>query len=294
MANYPRLSFAVGLCCLWVSPASAEGTDATDSEETASTAITATASDPGSTAADADSVQPTEPAGQPAQHSRWELTSRPYVWFSGIKGDMGVVSEVQPVAVDFSFIDIVSHLKFAIMADGEARHGRFVASGDLMFVKLSASDDIKIREVDFVDAKLKSTTFITTLTAGYRVLDKDRLYFDLFAGGRLNAMKTGLDLDGPQRSFSGSKTQTWLDPLIGARFHMPLGPKWTARTYADLGGFGIGSHMTWQLLGTIDYDLSTRWSLTAGWRHLSIDYSHHGFVFDAAMDGPILGAIHRF
>ena len=107
-------------------------------------------------------------------------------------------------------------------------------------------------------------------------------------------MKTALDLEGPQRSFSGSKTETWIDPMVGARFQAPLGQNWSLKTYGDVGGFGVGSHFTWQLLGEVQYDLSSRWSLSAGWRHLKIDYDHNGFVFDAAMDGPILGAVYRF
>ena len=64
--------------------------------------------------------------------------------------------------------------------------------------------------------------------------------------------------------------------------------------YGDIGGFGVGSHLTWQLLGGVQYDVSSRWSLSAGWRHLDINYDHKGFVFDAAMDGPILGAVYKF
>jgi hypothetical protein len=213
---------------------------------------------------------------------------------AGLKGDMGVVSAIQPVAVDLSFGTILKHLKFAAMGSFDARKDRLVLSGDLLYLKLSASDNIDIREIDFLDAKLKSTTFITTLTAGYRAVDQGPLFVDVFAGGRIDSMKTGLDLNGPTRSFSGSKRATWFDPIIGVRFEAPLGPGWTVRTYGDIGGFGVGSHSTWQLRGEIHYDVSQHWALTAGWRHLKINYDHNGYVFDAAMDGPILGAIYRF
>ena len=283
MRNRSHLLFAIGLCWLWASPAAAEDAEADASIASETIGVSA------------ESAQPAEPIDGPvAQQSGWQFSTYTYLWLSGMSGDMGVVEQVAPVEVDLSFGDILSHLKFAFMGAAEARRGRFVATGDTMFIKLKASDDVEIREVDFLDVTLKSTTFITTVTAGYRALDEDRLYFDLFGGARLNMMKVGLDLDGPQRSFSGSKTETWLDPIIGARFQMPLGPRWTAKTYADLGGFGIGSHLTWQLSGTIDYDISRRWSLSAGWRHLSIDFEDDGYVFDASMDGPILGAIYRF
>jgi len=229
-----------------------------------------------------------------APDSGWQFAVSPYLWMSGLKGDMGVVEQVEPVAVDLSFGDIFKHLKFAVMGSVEARHDRFVTTIDMMYISMSASDNIKIREVDFLDAKLKSKTFIATATAGYRAVDKGRLYVDVFGGGRLNSMKTGLDLEGPQRSFSGSKSETWLDPVVGVRFQAPLGEHWSVKTYGDVGGFGISSHITWQVYGLIEYDVSRSWSLSGGWRHLKTDFDHKGFVFDAAMDGPILGATYRF
>ena len=112
--------------------------------------------------------------------------------------------------------------------------GLFVGSADLLYVSMGASDDIEIREVDFLDVELDSKTFITTLTAGYRAVDQDRLSLDVFGGGRLYSMKTSLDLEGPQRSFSGSKTETWLDPVVGLRFKSRLGQRWSLEPMATL------------------------------------------------------------
>ena len=207
---------------------------------------------------------------------------------------MGVAEDVEPVGVDMSFFDILDAMKFALMGSFEARNGRFVGTTDMVYLKMGASKNIEIRETDFLDVELGTTTFIATATAGYRAVDKGPLFVDVFAGGRYYAMKTSLDLEGPMRSFSGSKTETWLDPIIGASFQAPIAPNWAFKAYGDIGGFGIGSHLSWQLRGDVQYDLSQRWSLTAGWRHLDIDYDDNGFVFDAAMDGPIVGATYRF
>lgn len=56
----------------------------------------------------------------------------PCLWMSGLKGDLGVVAEVEPVGVDLSFFDIMSALKFAFMGSVEARSGRFVDAGDII------------------------------------------------------------------------------------------------------------------------------------------------------------------
>ena len=242
----------------------------------------------------AQSVEHAQPYNPPGAQSGWQFSASPYVWMSGMKGDMGVIEEVEPVGIDLSFFDILGALKFALMGSFDARKDRFVASGDLQFVRLSASEDIDIREADFLDVKLTEKTFFGTATAGYRLVDQDRLFLDLMAGGRINYAKTGLDLEGPQRSFSGSKSSTWFDPIIAVRFQAPLSERLSIRTYGDIGGFGVGSDLAWQLLGVAEYDLSSRWALYGGWRHFDVDYDHQGFVFDAALDGPILGATYRF
>lgn len=282
----PEILFALGLCYSWTAPAAALVADEPGADE-----IVPVAGEAG-----AESNPATEPASPspPAQPSGWEFKATPYIWMSGMKGDMGVVEQVEPVGVDLSFGDILDALKFTLMGSLEARHGRFVATVDTVYLSMGTSENIEIREVAFVDATLKTKTFISTLTAGYRAVDQDRMSLDVVAGGRLYSMKTSLDLVGPRRAFSGSKTETWVDPVVGASLRMPLGPSWSLHTYGDIGGFGVGSDMTWQLLGVIEYDLSRRWSLSAGWRHLSIDYENDGFVFDASMDGPILGAVYRF
>jgi hypothetical protein len=235
------------------------------------------------------------PAAAQEIESGWQFSASPYLWLSGLKGDVGVSEEVEPVAVDLSFFDdILSNLKFAAMGTFDARHGRFVASGDVMYISLKASDNIDIREVDFLDVELRSKTFITTATAGYRAVAQDGLSLDVLGGARVNSMTTGLDLTGPQRSFSGSKTKTWVDPIVAVRFQAPIAPNLSVRTYGDIGGFGISSHLTWQLRGELQYDVSSRWSLTGGWRHLKTDYENNGYVYDTAMDGPILGAVYQF
>ena len=224
----------------------------------------------------------------------WQFSVSPYFWMSSLKGDMGIVEQVEPVGVDMTFFDILDAMKFSLMGGFEARNGRFVGTTDMVYLKMGASDNIDIREAHFLDVELVSTTLIATGTAGYRAVSRDALAFDMFGGARYYRMKTELDLAGPQNSFSGSKTEDWVDPIAGARLQAPIGADWSVRVYADIGGFGIGSHLSWQLRGDVQYDLGRHWSLTAGWRHLDIDYDDDGFVFDAVMDGPIVGAIYRF
>ena len=88
----------------------------------------------------------------------------------------------------------------------------------------------------------------------------------------------------------------WTDPLIGARYHRELGEGFGLTAYGDVGGFGVGAHTDWQVLGTIDYALKPWVSLRVGYVSLNFDYSASSLPigFDVHIKGPILLASFRF
>ena len=88
----------------------------------------------------------------------------------------------------------------------------------------------------------------------------------------------------------------WTDPLIGARYHRALGNGFALTAYGDVGGFGVGAHTDWQVLGTVDYTLSPSWNLHLGYRSLNFNItgSEGRFGFNVHMRGPILAGTFRF
>lgn len=245
--------------------------------------------------ADGATAQAEDPVPAPPPQSDWEFSAGAYLWMAGLKGDVGVSTEVQPIALDFSFGHILDALKFATMGTFEARKGRFMGSADLLYLSLGGSKNFAIRDADLIDGELDIKTLISTLTAGYRVVDQREFSLDALGGVRINSMKMELDLTGPNRSFSGTRSETWFDPLVGTRLRFPFDQRWSVEGYGDVGGFGMGSDISWQLQGLVRYAWNKQLALTAGWRHLKINYDKKdGFLFDAAMDGPILAATYRF
>ena len=61
-----------------------------------------------------------------------------------------------------------------------------------------------------------------------------------------------------------------------------------------IGGFGVSSEFTWDVMGGLGYQATDSFSLVAGYRAMGVDYRNDGFVFDVTQDGPILGAVFRF
>ena len=86
----------------------------------------------------------------------------------------------------------------------------------------------------------------------------------------------------------------WADPLIAGRYHYDFGNGFAATAYGDLGGFGLGAHFDWQLLGTIDYAIRPGLDLHAGFRSLNFSYGAPRANISMNMNGPIISATFRF
>jgi hypothetical protein len=74
-------------------------------------------------------------------------------------------------------------------------------------------------------------------------------------------------------------------PLPLRRWDAPL---------TDVGGFGAGSELTWQALGTVTYRATDWLDLRAGYRHLGVERSRNRTDIDVGLSGPIVGALYRF
>ncbi|MCR5878879.1 hypothetical protein [Phenylobacterium sp. J367] len=224
----------------------------------------------------------------------WEVSVAPYIWFAGLNGDLGTPGRLPDVSVDTAFSDILDALKFGAMAMGAARRDRLVIVGDLSYAELEASKDLKIRDPGLVTGEATVRQFMSTLAGGYRAVDRGATFVDLLAGIRIVAIDQEVQLSGPGRTVSGGSSKTLTDPIVGVRLGGPIADRWAYDLYGDVGGFGVSSSLTWQLMGVVNYRLSPHWTAAGGWRHLAIDTSNSGFKFDAGMDGPILGFAYRF
>jgi len=98
----------------------------------------------------------------------------------------------------------------------------------------------------------------------------------------------------PLAGVSLAPEKTFADPIAALRINAPIADRWSLLTYADVGGFGVGSEVTWQAAVTANYRATENLILSAGYRHLYLDYRDGGTVFEGAMTGPLIGATWRF
>lgn len=238
----------------------------------------------------------TEP---PVAASDWIVQVTPYLWASGIDGNISPFQRAPTVGVDVPFSEIWDNLNFGGFMSVWARRDRFVFSGDLMYVNLSDTDTVGIPNLpDFpggaIDASLDTVQFYAALEGGYRVVDTPEFTLDALAGGRFWYISNDVTLSYAGYSISRGADFTWIDPLIAARAFYNITDKLSVMGHADIGGFGVGSELTWSVLGTVNYVFNDNWSVSAGYKYLSVDYDDDGYVFDVDMSGPVLGFTYRF
>ncbi|NGM46050.1 outer membrane beta-barrel protein [Rhodobacter sp. SGA-6-6] len=216
----------------------------------------------------------------------WQLT--PYVWATGIDGDITPFTGAPTVSFDSSFSEVLKDLDAAFFLSGYARRDRFVLLGDLSYS--ASSKEGVVPPGAPATGKLEQTSL--TLAAGYRVVAEDGLALDLLAGARHWRIKGSVDV--PLAGLSASPTLSFTDPIIALRANVQIAPQWSAILYGDIGGFGVGSERTGQVVATVNYQLRDDVFLSAGYRALSLDYRDGGTRIDATMSGPIFGATWRF
>ena len=217
------------------------------------------------------------PAGMASDGWQYEIT--PYIFFSGMKGDIGI-GGLPPVDIDASFGDIADSLEAGFMGMFTARNGPLLFSFDGAYTKLEGSGTGPVFGNTFT---LTNKLTILQGNVGYRVLDDNKVDVDALAGVRY--MKLEVDLAGPNNSVGSS--DSWADFVVGGLMTASVAENVDLVAYVDLGGGG--SDFTWQTMLGVNWQFADRWSAKLGYRYLDVDYEDNGVVFDVALSGPYLG-----
>ena len=265
-------------------------------------------------------LPPPTKADEPAAEG-WKFSLTPYVWMTGLEGQVGLRGIT--AAVDASFIDILQDTDSVIGLEGhfEARYGPWGGFFDGLWTKLGADGIPAGRTTLRVEMQLALMELGGLYHLGEWSLDlgssdfmakgEPRLAIDLYAGGRLTYLDVDLGVNRapppdrpdliPPISLDISKWQLWVDPILGSRFTVDLFKRFQLLVGGDIGGFGVGSHFTYSILGLLGYRFQMFGHAAiahAGYRTLSQNYDTRNngdlFRWDMTMHGPILGLTIQF
>jgi hypothetical protein len=224
----------------------------------------------------------------PAASERWSFRLTPNLWAAGLDGRIRTRAHLPAADVDVGFSEIWDHLDLALMLTGEARRGNLVLLADVNYLALNA--DAATRGPLFDGADVDSDVFFATLGAGYLLVERPRGSLHGGIGARIWSVSNDLTLkSGRLPEQRSGVDRDWIDPIVAVAGRLEIGPGYHLAGYADVGGFGAASDMTWQAYAAISYAISPSISLQAGYRYLSVDYQHDGFTFDVNLKGPMVG-----
>jgi len=223
------------------------------------------------------------PAGQ------WRQTVYLYGMGAAIEGD----AQVGPlqVPVDVSISELFDALKFGAMAAYRIANEDWSFTGDVTYMNLGSS---KTTQQGNASVGLDNEQLTVMATVGRRVTPQleallSLAYFDVSADLRVRVL---------QQVATASREVDWVDPMIGLNYDTPVGSRWRFTLRGDIGGFGVGSDLTWHALTKFTYQQSDRFSWYFGYRAIAYDYeTGQGINFqryDLVQHGPGLGIAFSF
>lgn len=224
------------------------------------------------------------PAQSATPEGRWEFRLSPYLLVPHMSGTTGV-GDLQ-VDVDVGPEEIFSRLQFGMMLSAEANNGTWGIALDAIYMNLEESGTFGP-----ISAEAHFKQGVLELIGLRRIAG----WAELLAGGRFNLLSGELQTSGLQ-SRSTSADQTWFDPIIGARLQAPNTGSWLLVFRGDVGGFGVGSDLAWQVYPSVGYRFSKLFELNLAYRVLSMDYSKGdpAFLYDMRTFGPEFGLAFHF
>ena len=200
---------------------------------------------------------------------RWEWSITPYLWATDISEDL-ILDGTIVGGGDTEFNDLVDKLDTSLQLHFEGIKNRWGMFADLNYVELSDTETgeqgLARFEVDIEEAVYEVGAIYRPGAASGR--------FDLLFGGRVLAIdeRYQLSLAGlePLRT---SVDDSYLDALIGARFHIPISNRWMMSLRGDVSA-GDTDYI-WTAQGLIGWRFGSRRqsSVFVGYRYRGMKYT---------------------
>lgn len=230
--------------------------------------------------------------GSASAENGWRFSLTPYLWLAGVSGEASLPQRSSDFDAEFG--DILSALQFGAMGIFEARRGRFGLVVDAL--TLTTEQDITTpRSQLFSGGESRMTATQVSAVGLVRVVEAPSWNLDVGAGLRAWWLDAKVSLDaGLEPGRSASATRNFTDPLLALRYHVDLSERIGFTTYADIGGFGTGSKLTWQVLSAFQWQATESITAHLGYRHIAIEMERGAVALDMALSGPIIGASFRF
>ena len=210
------------------------------------------------------------------------------VWGSEISGTVGVKGISGHTYVSFG--QLWDHLDAVAPLTMDARYQKWGLHVDGQYAKLAEQFDT--RDILFNSGTVTMEQAFANFNVNYEVFKNQRTTVRASLGGRYNYMSLGGTLTSrfpnviKDRQIDGDVQ--WVDPVIGTTAKVHVYKPFSLLFLGDVGGFGVGSHLTYQFFGGGEVQLTRNLNMNLGYRYLYTNYSEGGNTYKADMSGPQL------
>ena len=232
----------------------------------------------------------------------WSVELVPYLFLSGLNGDLSTPAGTGTIPVDASFGDLASNLDAGFAGLLDVRFRRWHLMSDNFWVRLSVEQSVELPAPLPPSATVQTDVDLDsafgTLAAAYELPLKRSFALDLYAGARWWYVKNQIAFDpetsgaGTPTPFSGEFKDSWWDGIVGLRWRLPITKKWQVAAYGDIGAGA--ANLDWSAGGNVTWYPIHYVGLTAGYRVIGVDYENDGFLYDVRMNGFLLGLNLRY
>lgn len=211
-----------------------------------------------------------------------------YAWGAGVGGDFRPFAGGPVLSFEKSAGELLEDLDAAVFASALARKDDLVLLADFTYTASSKDGLVP----PGIPAAGEVTIRSVSLLAGKRFQASEATTIDLLGGARVWSLDGKVDV--PLAGVALGRREEFVDPVAAVRFNSRIAPALSLIAYGDVGGFGVGSDLTWQGVATLNYRAARNFTLSAGYRHLWLDRQSNGASFEGSMSGPLVGATLAF
>ncbi|WP_299351970.1 hypothetical protein [uncultured Shimia sp.] len=230
----------------------------------------------------------------------WQFDLTAYAFLPGSLSGSSTIAG-QTVPLDLGLSDALDLLDFTFAGRFEAWKGDWGFIADVNYLAL----EINAQPAPPITADVNVEQAWLGLLGAYRVASgsnsRGNTYsIDLQGGARYNSLKQTVAITGgPGTGAALGGTETWWEPVIGARALWQINALWNGFAAADAGGFGAGGNdLAWSATLGLGYEVGKHGTLKFGLRYYSIDYStvrsDGVFAYKVQQIGPFVGYTYTF
>ncbi len=238
----------------------------------------------------------------------WRFEVTPYIWGSGVSSTLFYNDRYLNTA-NLSTSNVLGDLKSGGMIAAEAHYGNWGIMGDLVSATLQTTNNSNVSvkppslggavvPVNVAD-KVTLQQNIITGAVTYTALNNQNVYLDGLLGARgiMATATVSADLSalGYSKGFVDSKSVSTLDPIVGFKGRYRIaGSTWYIPFYADIGGGGGTTNMTWQGVIGVGKTFEKWVDVSLAYRTLYYDMKGDGLLQKTTFKGPQLAATFKF